>query len=53
MFMLFVALINQDIVNIYNVYNERKAINEKLKKQIKDLCPILIKGSIEEVVKES
>ena len=45
--------IQKDIVNIYNVYNERKAINEKLKKQIKDLCPILIKGSIEESMKES
>lgn len=40
--------IQQDIVNIYNAYNERKAINEKLKSQIKDICPILIKGSIEE-----
>ena len=27
---------------------KRKEINEKLKNQIKDLCPILIKGSIEE-----
>ena len=40
--------VQQDIVDIYNVYNERKAINEKLKKQIKDLCPILIKGSLKE-----
>lgn len=40
--------IQQDIVNIYNAYNERKNINERLKKQIKDICPILIKGSIEE-----
>ena len=38
----------QDIVNIYNAYNERKEINEKLKAQIKEICPILIKGSIEE-----
>lgn len=36
------------IVEIYQVYNSRKEINEKLKTQIKDLCPILIKGSIEE-----
>lgn len=36
------------IVNIYNVCKERKTINEKLKTQIKDICPILIKGSIEE-----
>lgn len=40
--------IQQDIVNIYKVYLTRKEINEKLKTQIKDLCPILIKGSIEE-----
>lgn len=40
--------IQQDIVNIYEAYLIRKEINEKLKNQIKDLCPILIKGSIEE-----
>ncbi len=40
--------IQQDIVNIYEAYLTRKDINEKLKNQIKDLCPILIKGSIEE-----
>ena len=40
--------IQQSIVNIYKVYKKRKDINEKLKKQIKDICPILIKGSIEE-----
>ena len=44
--------IQQNITNIYNSYNERKDINEKLKKQIKDICPILIKGSIEEARKE-
>lgn len=40
--------IQQDIVNIYEVYLARKEINEKLKSQIKGICPILIKGSIEE-----
>lgn len=40
--------IQQDIVNIYEAYLTRKEINEKLKNQIKNLCPILIKGSIEE-----
>lgn len=40
--------IQKDIVEIYQVYNARKKINEKLKNQIKNLCPILIKGSIEE-----
>lgn len=43
--------IQQDIANIYEVYLTRKEINEKLKRQIKDLCPILIKGSIEEAQK--
>ena len=36
------------VVNIFKAYNTRKSINEKLKKQIKDICPILIKASIEE-----
>lgn len=43
--------IQQDIVNIYKAYNVRRDINEKLKTQIKDICPILIKGSIEEAKK--
>ena len=43
--------IQQDIVDIYDVYRMRININEKLKKQIKDICPILIKGSIEEARK--
>ncbi|MDR7855508.1 restriction endonuclease subunit S [Tissierella sp.] len=37
--------------NIYIVYISRKQINERLKAQIKDICPILIKGSIEEAEK--
>lgn len=41
--------VQQYIVNIYIVYQLRREINEQLKAQIKDLCPILIKGSIEEV----
>ena len=40
--------VQKAIVNIYNAYNSRRDINEKLKAQIKDICPILIKGSIEE-----
>lgn len=40
--------IQKSIVNIFNCYIERKRINEQLKAQIKDICPILIKGSIEE-----
>lgn len=40
--------IQQYIVNIYTVYLLRKEINEQLKTQVKDVCPILIKGSLEE-----
>ena len=43
--------IQKSIVEIYEAYNIRKEINEKLKAQIKDICPILIKGSIEEARK--
>lgn len=45
--------IQQDIVNIYDVCNLRKEINEKLKEQIKSICPILIKGAVEEAQKEA
>jgi len=40
--------VQQYIVNIYIVYQLRKEINEQLKAQIRDICPILIKGSLEE-----
>lgn len=40
--------IQKNIVNVYKTYTLRKEINEKLKEQIKNICPILIKGSIEE-----
>lgn len=43
--------IQRAITNIYTSYNIRKSINEQLKAQIKDICPILIKGSIEEAKK--
>lgn len=45
--------IQKSIVEIYNAYNTRKSINEKLKAQIKSICPILIKGSIEEAKREA
>ena len=41
--------IQQSIVDIYNAYITRKDINERLKQQIKDICPILIAGAIKEV----
>ena len=40
--------IQKSIADIYQIYKWRKSINEKLKVQIKDICPILIKGSLEE-----
>ena len=36
------------IAEVYSVYTKRKKINEQLKEQIKNICPILIKGSVEE-----
>lgn len=41
------------ITNIFKSYRERWSINEKLKAQIKSICPILIKGSIEEAKREA
>jgi type I restriction enzyme S subunit len=41
-------LMQQSIANIFSVYTERKGINEKLKARLKNLCPILIKGAVEE-----
>ena len=43
--------IQESIVEIYKAYIDRRDINENLKQQIKDICPILIKGSIEEARK--
>ena len=40
--------VQQSIVDIYRVYTIRKKINEQLKAQIKNICPILIRGSLED-----
>ncbi len=40
--------VQKSIAELYKVYNQRKEINEKLKAQIKDICPILVKGAIDE-----
>ncbi len=40
--------IQRSIVNIYNSYKKRKYIVEQLKDYIKNICPVLIKGAIEE-----
>lgn len=39
--------VQKSIAELYKVYNQRKEINEKLKAQIKDICSILIKGSLQ------
>ncbi len=36
------------IIELYSAYTARRKINEQLKAQIKNICPILIKGSLEE-----
>lgn len=38
----------KSLVDIYRAYVLRRNINDKLKAQIKSVCPILIKGSLEE-----
>lgn len=40
--------VQNSIADIYKVYTERKEINEKLKERLKNICPILIKGAVEE-----
>ena len=40
--------VQEAIANIYSIYMTRKRLNEQLKAQIKDICPILIRGSLEE-----
>jgi type I restriction enzyme S subunit len=38
--------VQKAIVEIYKTYHTRRQINENLKKQINEICPILIKGSV-------
>jgi type I restriction enzyme S subunit len=40
--------IQQSIIDLYLVYEERKAIAVQLKEQLNEICPILIKGSLQE-----
>ena len=40
--------VQKSISEVFTVYTQRKEINEKLKAHIRDICPILIKGSLEE-----
>ena len=43
--------VQKSISDVYTAYKSRKQINEQLKSQIKDICPILIKGSLQEARK--
>lgn len=45
--------IQASIVKIYDVYNARREIGERLKTQLRDICPILIKGAIDEARREA
>ena len=44
--------IQQSIVDIFSIYQMRQKINEDLKSHIKNICPYLIKGAIEEAMLE-
>lgn len=45
------VILQRAIVDVYKSYKARKYIGERLKAQIKDLCPILVKGAVEEGAK--
>lgn len=45
--------IQESIVKIYHAYLSRRGINESLKTYIREICPVLIKGAIEEARKEA
>lgn len=40
--------IQREIVNIHKCYIERQRIAESLKEQLKNICPVLIRGSLKE-----
>lgn len=40
--------IQNSIADLYSVYLKRKEINNKLKEKIKEICPVLIKGALDE-----
>ena len=40
--------VQQEIVNIHKCYTERQRIAEALKEQLKNICPVLIRGSLKE-----
>lgn len=40
--------VQEAIAEIFTVYTTRKCINEQMKAQIKNICPVLIRGSLED-----
>ena len=42
--------IQKSIADIYSVYNQRKKIAEKMRENIKSICPVLIQGAIREAL---
>lgn len=44
--------IQESIVGIYRAFVNSRDISDRLKTQIKDLCPVLIKGSLDEAASE-
>lgn len=38
----------KSLIEIFQAMDLRKHINERLKERIKNICPILIKGSLDE-----
>lgn len=45
--------VQKSLADLFTVYRNRKLMNQRLKMQIKSICPILIKGSIDEARKEA
>lgn len=45
--------VQKSVADLFTLYRSRRQTNEKLKSQIKDICPILIKGSIEKAQREA
>lgn len=43
--------IQKSIADIFSVYNQRKKIAEKMRENIKSICPVLIQGAIREAMR--
>lgn len=44
--------IQKSIADIFSVYNQRKKIAEKMRENIKSICPVLIQGAIREAMQK-